>query len=87
MKDKFYPSPSNFLKIASTIFEVIFLKDFLAPSLENDAFDLQAGRSGGSVLTNGKRPKTRMFGYLPCQQISDTTAAILFSSLNLVLIS
>ena len=43
-KDKFYSCPSNFLKIARTIFVLIIFQDFAAPSLQNDAFDLQTGR-------------------------------------------
>ena len=29
-------------------------QDFAAPSLQNDAFDLQTGSSGRPVLANGK---------------------------------
>ena len=59
MKDKFYPSPSNFFKIARTIFGVFIFQDFnAAPSLQNDSFDLQTGcRSSLPVLTNGKQSK------------------------------
>ena len=32
-------------------------QDFAAPSLQNDAFDLQAGRSGWPVVANGKQSK------------------------------
>ena len=42
LKDKFYPSPLNFFKIARASFVVINI-DFAAPSLQNDAFDLQTG--------------------------------------------
>ena len=44
LKDKFYPSPSNFFKIARTIFGVIIFQDCATASLQNDAFDFQAGR-------------------------------------------
>ena len=50
-----YPSSSNFFKIARTIFGVIIFQDFAAPSLQNDAFDLQTGQSGQPVLTKGVR--------------------------------
>ena len=45
-----YPGRSNFYKIVRTIFGVIIFQDFAAPSLQNDAFDLQTGRSGWPVL-------------------------------------
>ena len=35
-----YSCPSNFFKIARTIFGVIIFQDFAAPSLQTDAFDL-----------------------------------------------
>ena len=50
----FYPSPSNFFKITRTIFGVIIFQDSAAPSLLKDTFDLQTGRSGQPVMTNGK---------------------------------
>ena len=48
--DKFYPSPSNFFKMVRTIFGGIIFQDFAAPSFQNDAFDLQTGRSSLPVL-------------------------------------
>ena len=39
-KDKFYPNPLNFFKIVHTIFGVIILQDFVAPSLQTDELDL-----------------------------------------------
>ena len=54
MKDKFHPCPSNFFHIARTVFGVISFQDFAAPSLQNDAFDLQAGRPDRPVPENGK---------------------------------
>ena len=62
-KDKFYPSNSNFFKIARTIFEMINFQDFVAPSLQNDAFDLQTARSGQPVQENGKHT-TEGFGLI-----------------------
>ena len=53
-KDKFHASNSNFFKIARTIFALIIFQDFAAPSLQNDSFDLQTGRSGRPTLANGK---------------------------------
>ena len=50
VKGKFYPSPSNFFKIARTIFEVIIFQDFTSSSLQNDGFDLQTGRFEWPVL-------------------------------------
>ena len=49
-----YPCPSNFFKMARTIFGVIIFRDFAAPSLQNGAFDLQIGRQDHSILANGK---------------------------------
>ena len=57
-KVKFYPSTLNFFKIVHTIFRVIIFQDFAAPSLQNDAFDLQTSLSGQPVLTNGKCPRS-----------------------------
>ena len=54
LKDKFHPSPSNFFHAARSIFGVIIFQDFAAPSLENDAFDLQAGRTDLPFPANGK---------------------------------
>ena len=54
MKDKFYPSISNFLKIVRTISGVILPQDFAAPSPQNEGFDLQTGQP---IVTNEKRPK------------------------------
>ena len=36
----------NFFKIARTIFGVVIFQDFTALFLQNNAFDLQTGRSG-----------------------------------------
>ena len=60
LKDKCYrnPSPSTLFKITRTGFEVIISQDFAAPSLQNEAFDLQTGRFDRldqPVLSNGKR--------------------------------
>ena len=57
MKNKLYHGPSNFFKIARTIFEVIIFQDFVAPLLQNDAFDLQTSLSGRPALANGRRPR------------------------------
>ena len=57
-KNKFYPSPSKFFKIECTSFGVIILKDVPAPSLQNDAFDLQTGWSGPPVLVSEKQSMT-----------------------------
>ena len=54
LKDSFYPSPLNVFKIARTSFGVIIFQDFAAPSLQNDALDLQTGQSGRPILANGK---------------------------------
>ena len=54
LKDKFYPGPSNFFKIARIIFGVKIFQDFAAPSLQNDAFDLQIGPPDRPVPENGK---------------------------------
>ena len=56
LKNKFNPCPSIFFKIARNIFGVIMFSNFVAPSLQNDSFDVQTGRSGQPVLTNGKHP-------------------------------
>ena len=42
-ENTFYPSPSNFFKILRAF---LVFHDFAAPSLQNDAFDLQTGWSG-----------------------------------------
>ena len=55
LKDKFYPNLSTFFKIARINFGVIIFQDFAVPSLKNDAFDLQTGRSGLPVMANGER--------------------------------
>ena len=54
LKDKCYPSPWNFFKIAPTILGVIIYQDFASPSLQYDTFDLQTGQSGRTVLASGK---------------------------------
>ena len=41
LKDNFYPSILNSFKIVRTIFGVIILQDFAAPSLQNVSFDFQ----------------------------------------------
>ena len=50
-KNPLYPSPSNFFKIARTIFGVIVFQDFAVPSLQNDA--LHTGQTHQPVLASG----------------------------------
>ena len=56
-KDDLYPSLLNFFKMAHTIFGVIIFRDFAAPSLQNDTFDLQTRWPDQPVLSNGKHSK------------------------------
>ena len=46
LKDKIYSSPSNFFKIARTIFGVISFKDFATPSLMMDSIYRMTGLVG-----------------------------------------
>ena len=55
LKNTFYASPSHFFKITRTVFEVTTFQDFATPLLQNDAFDLQTGRSDMPVLANEKQ--------------------------------
>ena len=64
--NKYYPSPSHFFKIACTIFRVIIFQDFAAPSLQNETFDLQTGRSG-KWKPPKRISKTKNVIYLPTE--------------------
>ena len=57
LKDKFYPSPSNFFKIAPTIFGLIIFQDCTGfystiPSYLTYLILIQSGWSGRPVLAN-----------------------------------
>ena len=50
----FYRSPSNFFKIARTVYGVIIFQDFAAPSFKMTPLIYRLTQSGHPVLTNGK---------------------------------
>ena len=94
MKDKFYPRPSNFFKIARTIFGVIILQDFAAPSLQNGAFEYKlAGLANGKhslsvpdLSLENANPKADINERSSCLSLVNVNSFYVFQSDNFILI-
>ena len=57
LKDWFYTSPLNSLKMVHTTLRMRHFEEYVETTLQNGAFCLQTDQSGQPVLANGKHPK------------------------------